>query len=210
MIILAWNSFSTCCSQQGAWSSQYLVSGLFVTERWLLLRLKWLSGWCFLTPPLQYESKKRISAEEAMKHSYFRQLGMRVHTLAESERTHARTHTRRESYRRLLLFFPPDWRSSLSCCRHLHIHAKRSAAPERPGLQELLVPRVRWVAGRLVTFRAFIRFLNESYSIQYWITIILDSCRTNSSAKSNSAYISHNAVAPYKKWLFKMLLLLCN
>lgn len=33
---------------------------------------------------LKYESKKRISAEEAMKHSYFRQLGMRVHTLAEN------------------------------------------------------------------------------------------------------------------------------
>lgn len=40
----------------------------------------------FLSP--QYESKKRISAEEAMKHSYFRQLGMRVHTLPESEHTH--------------------------------------------------------------------------------------------------------------------------
>uniref|UniRef100_A0A3Q2PSA8 cyclin-dependent kinase n=1 Tax=Fundulus heteroclitus TaxID=8078 RepID=A0A3Q2PSA8_FUNHE len=33
---------------------------------------------------LRYESKARISAEEAMKHSYFRQLGMRVHTLPES------------------------------------------------------------------------------------------------------------------------------
>ncbi|XP_008296170.1 cyclin-dependent kinase 17 [Stegastes partitus] len=33
---------------------------------------------------LRYESKKRISADEAMKHSYFRQLGMRVHTLPES------------------------------------------------------------------------------------------------------------------------------
>uniref|UniRef100_A0A3B3UPM5 Cyclin dependent kinase 17 n=1 Tax=Poecilia latipinna TaxID=48699 RepID=A0A3B3UPM5_9TELE len=33
---------------------------------------------------LQYESKARISADEAMKHSYFRQLGMRVHTLPES------------------------------------------------------------------------------------------------------------------------------
>lgn len=33
---------------------------------------------------LKYESKKRISAEEAMKHSYFRQLGMRVRTLPES------------------------------------------------------------------------------------------------------------------------------
>ncbi|KAM7366936.1 hypothetical protein PAMP_014869 [Pampus punctatissimus] len=33
---------------------------------------------------LRYESKKRISAEEAMKQSYFRQLGMRVHTLHES------------------------------------------------------------------------------------------------------------------------------
>uniref|UniRef100_A0AAQ4RSQ1 Cyclin dependent kinase 17 n=1 Tax=Gasterosteus aculeatus aculeatus TaxID=481459 RepID=A0AAQ4RSQ1_GASAC len=31
-----------------------------------------------------YESKKRISAEEAMKHSHFRQLGTRVHTLPES------------------------------------------------------------------------------------------------------------------------------
>ncbi|KAJ7414109.1 cyclin dependent kinase 17 [Willisornis vidua] len=33
---------------------------------------------------LQYESKKRISAEEAMKHAYFRSLGTRVHTLPES------------------------------------------------------------------------------------------------------------------------------
>uniref|UniRef100_A0A673B9C2 cyclin-dependent kinase n=1 Tax=Sphaeramia orbicularis TaxID=375764 RepID=A0A673B9C2_9TELE len=33
---------------------------------------------------LKYESKKRISAEEAMKHSYFRQLGMRVHVLPEN------------------------------------------------------------------------------------------------------------------------------
>lgn len=40
-----------------------------------------MSGLC----PPQYESKKRVSAEEAMKHSYFRQLGMRVHTLPESE-----------------------------------------------------------------------------------------------------------------------------
>ncbi|XP_075932131.1 cyclin-dependent kinase 17 isoform X2 [Anarhichas minor] len=33
---------------------------------------------------LRYESKKRISAEEAMKHSHFRQLGMKIHTLPES------------------------------------------------------------------------------------------------------------------------------
>ncbi|KAG7234832.1 hypothetical protein INR49_003913 [Caranx melampygus] len=33
---------------------------------------------------LRYESKRRISAEEAMKNSYFRQLGLRVHTLPES------------------------------------------------------------------------------------------------------------------------------
>ncbi|XP_074482448.1 cyclin-dependent kinase 17 [Sebastes fasciatus] len=32
---------------------------------------------------LRFESKKRISAEEAMKHSHFRQLGMRVHALPE-------------------------------------------------------------------------------------------------------------------------------
>ncbi|OXB59840.1 hypothetical protein ASZ78_012394 [Callipepla squamata] len=34
---------------------------------------------------LQYESKKRISAEEAMKHAYFRSLGTRIHTLPESK-----------------------------------------------------------------------------------------------------------------------------
>lgn len=44
--------------------------------------------YCFLFLSPQYESKKRISADEAMKHSYFRQLGMRVHTLPESEHTH--------------------------------------------------------------------------------------------------------------------------
>ncbi|KAK1906329.1 Cyclin-dependent kinase 17 [Dissostichus eleginoides] len=33
---------------------------------------------------LRFESKKRISAEEAMKHSNFRQLGMRVQTLPEN------------------------------------------------------------------------------------------------------------------------------
>uniref|UniRef100_A0A8C6PDB6 cyclin-dependent kinase n=1 Tax=Nothobranchius furzeri TaxID=105023 RepID=A0A8C6PDB6_NOTFU len=33
---------------------------------------------------LKYQSKARVSADEAMKHSYFRQLGMRVHTLPES------------------------------------------------------------------------------------------------------------------------------
>uniref|UniRef100_A0ACB8FNN7 Cyclin-dependent kinase 17 n=2 Tax=Sphaerodactylus townsendi TaxID=933632 RepID=A0ACB8FNN7_9SAUR len=33
---------------------------------------------------LQYESKKRISAEEAMKHVYFRSLGTRIHSVPES------------------------------------------------------------------------------------------------------------------------------
>lgn len=33
----------------------------------------------------QYESKKRVSADEAMRQSYFRSLGPRVHTLPESE-----------------------------------------------------------------------------------------------------------------------------
>uniref|UniRef100_A0A8C7WJ98 cyclin-dependent kinase n=1 Tax=Oncorhynchus mykiss TaxID=8022 RepID=A0A8C7WJ98_ONCMY len=36
-------------------------------------------------PPLQYESKKRISADEAMKQAYFKSLGTQVHTLHESE-----------------------------------------------------------------------------------------------------------------------------
>uniref|UniRef100_A0A671Y494 cyclin-dependent kinase n=1 Tax=Sparus aurata TaxID=8175 RepID=A0A671Y494_SPAAU len=40
-------------------------------------------GSYFLPLSPQYESKKRISAEEAMKHSYFRQLGTSVHTLPE-------------------------------------------------------------------------------------------------------------------------------
>uniref|UniRef100_A0A3B5AKH4 cyclin-dependent kinase n=1 Tax=Stegastes partitus TaxID=144197 RepID=A0A3B5AKH4_9TELE len=40
--------------------------------------------YCGLCVCFSYESKKRISADEAMKHSYFRQLGMRVHTLPES------------------------------------------------------------------------------------------------------------------------------
>lgn len=35
----------------------------------------------------QYESKKRISAEEAMKHAYFRSLGTRIHSLPESKCT---------------------------------------------------------------------------------------------------------------------------
>ncbi|KAG7270321.1 hypothetical protein CRUP_030221 [Coryphaenoides rupestris] len=33
---------------------------------------------------VKFESKKRISAEEAMKHGYFRSLGLRVHTLPET------------------------------------------------------------------------------------------------------------------------------
>ncbi|XP_016390904.1 cyclin-dependent kinase 17 isoform X2 [Sinocyclocheilus rhinocerous] len=33
---------------------------------------------------LRYESKKRISADESMKHSYFKSLGMRVHALPEN------------------------------------------------------------------------------------------------------------------------------
>uniref|UniRef100_A0A4X2MCI5 cyclin-dependent kinase n=1 Tax=Vombatus ursinus TaxID=29139 RepID=A0A4X2MCI5_VOMUR len=37
-----------------------------------------------ITRFLQYESKKRISAEEAMKHAYFRSLGTRIHALPES------------------------------------------------------------------------------------------------------------------------------
>lgn len=38
-----------------------------------------------LPPKFQYESKKRISADEAMRQPYFRSLGPRVHTLPESE-----------------------------------------------------------------------------------------------------------------------------
>ncbi|KAF5926558.1 hypothetical protein HPG69_001186 [Diceros bicornis minor] len=37
-----------------------------------------------ITKFLQYESKKRVSAEEAMKHVYFRSLGPRIHALPES------------------------------------------------------------------------------------------------------------------------------
>uniref|UniRef100_A0AAY5EL55 cyclin-dependent kinase n=1 Tax=Electrophorus electricus TaxID=8005 RepID=A0AAY5EL55_ELEEL len=38
----------------------------------------------FLLSCSQYESKKRISADDSMKQSYFKSLGMRVHTLPES------------------------------------------------------------------------------------------------------------------------------
>lgn len=38
-----------------------------------------------LPSEFQYESKKRISADEAMRQPYFRSLGPRVHTLPESE-----------------------------------------------------------------------------------------------------------------------------
>lgn len=34
----------------------------------------------------QYESKKRVPAEEAMKHVYFRSLGPRIHALPESKK----------------------------------------------------------------------------------------------------------------------------
>ncbi|PIO36904.1 hypothetical protein AB205_0177810 [Aquarana catesbeiana] len=37
-----------------------------------------------LTRFLQYESKKRISAEDAMKHAYFRSLGTKMHSLPEN------------------------------------------------------------------------------------------------------------------------------
>uniref|UniRef100_A0A7N8X3S9 cyclin-dependent kinase n=1 Tax=Mastacembelus armatus TaxID=205130 RepID=A0A7N8X3S9_9TELE len=40
--------------------------------------------YCSVCLCYSYESKKRVSADEAMKHSHFRQLGMRVHTLPES------------------------------------------------------------------------------------------------------------------------------
>ena len=47
---------------------------------------------CFVTVLLfQFEGKKRISAEEAMRHSYFHCLGERVLTLPDSKRT--RTHS---------------------------------------------------------------------------------------------------------------------
>uniref|UniRef100_A0A8C6VUT5 cyclin-dependent kinase n=1 Tax=Nothobranchius furzeri TaxID=105023 RepID=A0A8C6VUT5_NOTFU len=39
---------------------------------------------CHILTSFYYQSKARVSADEAMKHSYFRQLGMRVHTLPES------------------------------------------------------------------------------------------------------------------------------
>lgn len=105
--------------------------------------LKSQDGWYFLFLSPQYESKKRISAEEAMKHSYFRQLGIRVYTLPESE--HAQLINTLLGF---LLF--------ISCCllqaetllcvvRCIDIHTKGSAAAARPRLQELLVPWVWWV-----------------------------------------------------------------
>lgn len=41
----------------------------------------------------QFEGKKRISADEAMRHSYFHCLGERVLTLPDSKCAHTHTHT---------------------------------------------------------------------------------------------------------------------
>lgn len=117
--ILAVNPFSTSCEQQEAEHTLYgfpkqQAPGLngfhfvlvFLTERRVRMQQSpcWplklhVNGWYFPFLSLQYESKKRISAEEAMKHSYFRQLGMRVHTLPESERTFTRTDISQQSIR---------------------------------------------------------------------------------------------------------------
>ena len=50
----------------------------------------------------QYESKKRVSAEEAMKHVYFRCLGPRIHALPESKRNC----TRQQMFGSKLLMVP--------------------------------------------------------------------------------------------------------
>jgi len=42
----------------------------------------------------QFEGKKRIAAEEAMRHPYFHCLGERTITLPDSEFTYTQTHTR--------------------------------------------------------------------------------------------------------------------
>lgn len=142
-------------------SSQFIrLTGWLQTQQSQHCLLKPQDSWYFLFLSPQYESKKRISAEEAMKHSYFRQLGMRIHTLPESEHTHNSTKLQsRLSFcvfflSSSLVLFAVDWSSPL-CCRCIDIHIKRSAAAERPGLQELLVPRVRWVGITFNFLRSF-------------------------------------------------------
>lgn len=130
------NSHSTTCIQQEAqyyqcvqWTYTGFLFLMCVTSsrfiwvnHWLQTQhhnlLKSQGGWCFLFLPPQYESKKRISAEEAMKHSHFRQLGMRIHTLPESEHTHSWIklqsifHTARFSS---FLLLSVEWSSPLFC-----------------------------------------------------------------------------------------------
>ncbi|CAF96290.1 unnamed protein product [Tetraodon nigroviridis] len=85
---------------------------------------------------LRYESKRRISAEDSMKHSYFRQLGADVHTLPEGERTpKSRSGGGRGGRIRSC---PAD--AALSLYRHLAVHVKGGAAAERLGIQELHIP----------------------------------------------------------------------
>lgn len=38
-----------------------------------------------LCVPLQFEAKKRVAAEDALRHPYFRSLGEQVQTLSDSE-----------------------------------------------------------------------------------------------------------------------------
>lgn len=71
-----------------------------------------------------------------------------THCPRVSALSHAQTHLSKASdsvllFSSSLLPFAVNWSSPL-CCRYFDIHVKRSAAPEGPGLQELLVPRVRW------------------------------------------------------------------
>lgn len=104
--------------------------------------LKSQDGWYFLFLSPQYESKKRISAEEAMKHSYFRQLGIRVYTLPESE--HAQLIDTLLGFLRFISCCLLEAEALLCVVRCIDIHAKGSAAAARPRLQELLVPWVWW------------------------------------------------------------------
>jgi len=167
--ICGMNSFSTSCRQQGEQHHQCLLnpflwvplslvrhhsfiiprsSSLVYHHSFIIPRSSataqcaQVTGcWMFLSP--QYESKKRISGEEAMKHSHFRQLGMKIHALPESECLSVPSFC-------TSCLLPCRLKPPPLCCRCLNIHIKGGAAAEGPWLQEPLVHRVRWVGNHVL------------------------------------------------------------
>lgn len=103
---------------------KYSVNAFYCKTTTLLSSLCW-----------QFEAKKRASAEDGLRHSYFRSLGEQVQTLADSEYTQFNILNRRSvqtpSHQAFVHF------------SGIHLLYKRHSAPEGSGEEILSVPRVR-------------------------------------------------------------------